>query len=90
MELYASSYDKKINEFEINSFNALCASIDDDELEEMENFLYKYCNFDYSYLTRKEAKPMIIEDYIYQCAVLNLIDKKIPLSMALTLYNWKG
>lgn len=90
MELYASSYDKKINEFEINSFNALCASIDDDELEEMENFLYKYCQCDYSYLTRDEAKPMIIEDYIYQCAVLNLIDKKIPLSMALTLYNWKG
>lgn len=90
MEFYTSSYDKKINEFEIDSFNALCASIDDDELEEMENFLYKYCQCDYSYLTRDEAKPMIIEDYIYQCAVLNLIDKKIPLSMALTLYNWKS
>ena len=90
MEFYASSYDKKINEFEIDSFNALCASIDDDELEEMENFLYKYCNCDYSYLTRDEAKPMIIEDYIYQCAALNLIDRKIPLSMALTLFNWKN
>ena len=90
MEFYASSYDKKIKEFEIDSFNALCATIEDDELEEMEDFLYKYFSYDYSYLTRDEAKPMIIEDYIYQCAALNLIDRKIPLSMALTIFNWKN
>lgn len=90
MEINASSYDKKIKEFEIDSFDALCATIEDDELEEMEDFLYKYFSYDYSYLTREEAKPMIIEDYIYQCAVLNLIDRKIPLSMALTIFNWKN
>ena len=89
MEINASSYDKKIKEFEIDSFDALCATIEDDELEEMEDFLYKYFSYDYSYLTRDEAKPMIIEDYIYQGAALNLIDRKIPLSMALTLFNWK-
>ena len=90
MEINTSSYDKKIKEFEIDSFDAFCATIDDDELEEMENFLYKYFSYDYSYLTRNEAKPIIIEDYIYQCAALNLIDRKIPLSMALTLFNWKS
>ena len=90
MEINTSSYDKKIKEFEIDSFDAFYATIDDDELEEMENFLYKYFSYDYSYLTRDEAKPMIIEDYIYQCAALNLIDRKIPLSMALTLFNWKN
>ena len=90
MEINASSYDKKIKEFEIDSFDALCATIEDDELEEMEDFLYKYFSYDYSYLTRDEAKPMIIEDYIYQCAALNLIDRKIPLSMALTIFNWKN
>ena len=90
MEINTSSYDKKIKEFEIDSFDAFYATIDDDELEEMENFLYKYFSYDYSYLTRDEAKPMIIEDYIYQCAALNLIAIKIPLSMALTLFNWKN
>lgn len=90
MEINTSSYDKKIKEFEIDSFDALCATIEDDELEEMEDFLYKYFSYDYSYLTRDEAKPMIIEDYIYQCAALNLIDRKIPLSMALTIFNWKN
>lgn len=90
MEFYTSSYDKKINGFVNESFDAFCATIEDDELEEMENFLYKQFRYDYSYLTREEAKPMIIEDYIYQCAALNVIERNIPLSMALTLFNWKN
>lgn len=58
-----NSYDEKImTEIDYSKF-------DDFEVEEMADVLYKEHGIDYSYTTWKEARIMIIEDYIdlYSC-----------------------
>ena len=77
---YINSFDKKLADgFDNNiDFDTIIASMDDDEIYEMWDFLVCVFVRDYSYTTFKEAKVLICEDYVCEIAAQAIRDMKLP------------
>ncbi len=77
---YMNSYDVKLaNGIDNNiDFDTIIASMDDDEVEEIRDWLEGEIGRDYSYTTWKEAKILICEDYVYEVAAQVIRDMKLP------------
>ena len=77
---YINSFDKKLADgFDNNiDFDTIIASMDDDEIYEMWDFLEGEIGRDYSYTTFKEAKVLICEDYVCEIAAQAIRDMKLP------------
>ena len=77
---YINSFDKKLAAgFDTSiDFDTIIASMEDDEIEEMRDWLEGEIGRDYSYTTQKDAKVLICEDYVCEVAVQVIRDMKLP------------
>lgn len=56
-------FENKVNDWNIESCKRLAGSYTNEEIEEMRDYLYKYCGYEYEDLTDEEIKLAVIIDY---------------------------
>ena len=77
---YINSFDKKLADgFDNNiDFDTIIASMEDDEIYEMRDWLEGEIGYGYDYATEKDAKILICEDYVREVAAQVIRDNCLP------------
>lgn len=69
------SQNKKIMDFDVSlGYEAFVSIFNDEEIAEMDYYLRKEYDYDYSYLPEKEMKECIIIDYVKEWLIENIRD----------------